>query len=120
MSKKLKDKDMTLHDTERELAEIKDKLKPLVEREAVLQRLQRHLLDVRWVAANKVTRDDVEMSEGDDIPYFSQTSTFVEWMKKHPTNKRFVEWNSRVYFKSDFLQGGLPYDSSAGLSEVPE
>ena len=110
----------TLDEINSEIAEITETLNPLHERRVVLHREKRLLMSRQFIAINKITRDDVEMSSGDGRPFFGHTTAFIDWLKKRGTTKRFAEWNDKIYFMSDFLAGKLTTDWTASIKELPE
>lgn len=71
----------------------------------------------RWIAANNVTRDQVEMSDKDDHPYFGTASDFGEWMKEN-SHKRFYEWNTQIYFVSELHAGRMDPNDTATLDDL--
>lgn len=112
---------MTIEEIDKELAEIELKTKPLIERQFALSRKRAELASKQFIAANKITKADVEMSSGEGKPWFVTVREFSVWLKKLPTLKRFAEWNERIYFTTDILQGHLPDDDmSATISELTE
>ena len=78
-----------------EIEVIKAKMKPLTARLTQLG-IEAQLTESRqFIDTNVITAADVELSEGDDKPYFGHVGTFAEWLTDNST-KRFAEWNSRL------------------------
>ena len=67
---------------------------------------RRKVLAAEWVVANTFTLDEIEMSDGDNKPWFGHIKTFGEWLSEN-SNKRFAEWNGRIYFTSELAAGRL-------------
>ena len=109
---------MTIEQIDRELAELAGKVRPITARMADLWRDRRRLCAAEFIRANNVTRDQIEMSSGDDRPWFGRATEFGRWMREQGTSKRFCEWNGRVYFSADVMAGRLP-DAPAAVSDVP-
>lgn len=111
---------MTIEEIDAELDSLSSQLKPLHERASQLQRQWRDLASKAFIAANKITRNDVEMSSGDGKPWFNHVHAFVNWMKSQPTTKQFAEWNETIYFTTDLLSGRMPPDMPATIRDLEE
>lgn len=107
----------TLSEVRQEIEAIKEKLRPLFARMDELSRLEKDIESKLWIEANKVTRDQVEMSSGDDKPTFGDVYTFGNWLKLN-SKKRFCEWNERIYFSAEIIRGRM-CDSPGRVSELP-
>jgi len=93
-------------------------IRPLQHRVDQLRDERKALLSWQFIEANNITRADVEMSSGDDRPYFGVIETFAKWMKNRGTHKRFAEWNGTIYFTTDLLNGRMPRDMPARTSDL--
>lgn len=111
--------EMTLAEIEAEIADIAAKLKPLGERIEELERVKRKLVSRNWIAANNVTRDQVELSDGDDKPFFCDVFEFGKWMKENNVKKRFCEWNGLIYFTAEIIAGKMDRNASACIDHLP-
>jgi hypothetical protein len=60
-----------------------------------------------FIKANKVTKNDVQLSSGEGVPWFGNIFAFSEWLRGLHSIKRFCEWNGSIYFSSDMLNGRL-------------
>jgi len=79
-------------------------------REAHLRTLteaKRELESKAFIAANKLTLNDIELSSGDDKELFWHIEKFVDWLSANST-KRFAEWNTIIYFQSDLKAHRMP------------
>ena len=109
---------MTVEEVELELADIAEQMRPLRKRSADLQRELRRLRSKAFISANRVERDDVEMSSGDGKPWFGTVFEFAKWMKANKTTKRFCEWNETIYFTAEIIAGRMDPDASATINEL--
>lgn len=110
---------MTLEQVEQELAAIAEQLRPLMRRQEDLNNQLRRMRSEAFIFANSIKRDDVELSSGDSKPWFNTISEFIAWLKTQPMQKRFAEWNERIYFTSDLVSGKMPHDMPATIRELP-
>lgn len=111
---------MTIEQIDIEFQEIAKKMKPLAERSSFLTRERRILASKQFIAENKITRDDVQMSSGEGMPYMGFIGVFIDWLRAQPKKKRFAEWNHRIYFTSDLLSGLMPDGMPGTIDELPE
>lgn len=91
----------------REIAALETQLKPLLDRIATLRRKERDALSREFIAANRITREDVEMSIGDGKESFGTSYEFGSWIAAN-SKKLWVEWNGRIYHTADFMNGRMP------------
>jgi hypothetical protein len=91
----------------REIAALELELKPLLDRMATLRRKEREALSREFIAANKITRDQVETSYGDEKPWFGTAWEFGKWIAAN-SKKRWAEWNGRIYHAVDLVNGLMP------------
>ena len=103
---------------ETEIAETEAQIKPLVEKLERLTRQKREQDSRAYIAANKITRADVESSSGEGKPWFGVISEFIEWMRAQPRRKPWAEWNTLIYRTSDLLCGRMP-ESPARIDDLP-
>lgn len=89
-----------------------------------LQELQYELDRVRsqqWIAANRVTRDQVICPDDFD-EWFGIIDKFVGHLREkgYPRDgKKFAEWNGRLYFISELIAHGMRRDDGiARLDDV--
>ena len=84
-----------------------ERLLPMQEEHARLERIYHDALSTEFIAANQITKDQIEPSDGEDKPWFGTISEFVKWLGWHP-GKPWAEWNGRVYRTSDLLENRMP------------
>jgi glutathione S-transferase len=99
-----------IESVQREIKETEQAIKPLAEK---LDRLTRQLADMQsreFIAVNKITLADVEMSAGVGKPFFGDVRQFTDWMKLRAAfnAKPWAEWNGFIYHASDLLAGRMP------------
>lgn len=109
---------MTLQEIETELAGITATMVPLIARQGYLRAERGRLQSLAWIAANNVTRDQIELSAGEDRPYFEMIQTFGDWLRTRATNKRFCEWNDLLYFTSEIIAGHMDLDAPGRVEDV--
>lgn len=100
---------MNIEETKIEIASLEAQIKPLAEKLNTLRRQRERLESAAFIAGNKITVDDVEMSSGEGKPWFGNVSSFALWLKANKSTKRFAEWNGVIVFMSDLLNGNLIY-----------
>jgi hypothetical protein len=91
----------------RQIAALEIELKPLLDRMATLRRKEREALSHEFIAANQITRDQVETSYGDEKPWFGTAWEFGKWIAAN-SKKRWAEWNGRIYHAVDLVNGRMP------------
>jgi hypothetical protein len=101
----------------REIAALELELKPLLDRMATLRREERDALSREFIAANQITRDQVETSYGDEKPWFGTAWEFGKWIAAN-SKKRWAEWNGRIYHAVDLVNGRLP-DTPGDMDSLP-
>lgn len=72
-----------------------------------------------FISANKIRREDVELSDGDDKPYFGNITGFIQWLKLNST-KNYAEWNTVIYRQSDLKAGRMPEDMVATIHDLKD
>jgi len=91
----------------RQITALEIELKPLLDRMATLRRKEREALSREFIAANQITRDQVETSYGDEKPWFGTAWEFGKWIAAN-SKKRWAEWNGRIYHAVDLVNGRMP------------
>ena len=90
-----------------EIDALKAELSPLQIRLAKLERDHRDALSREFIAANGITRDQVESSaKTEDKPWFGHIADFVDWLGWHP-GKPWAEWNGTLYLVSELKAGRM-------------
>lgn len=92
----------------REIKATESAIRPLAEKLERLNRERRDLESVSFIAANKIRKDEVEMSSGDGKPWFGTVYEFGRWIRTHAISKPWAEWNGRIYHASDLMNGRMP------------
>lgn len=64
----------------REITALETQLKPLLDRMATLHQKERDLLFREFIAANRIIRENVEMSSGDGKEWFGNAYEFGKWI----------------------------------------
>jgi hypothetical protein len=88
-----------------QIAELRDRIRPLAKQLDALASQYRDARSREWIAANGVAADDVQTSRGDDLPFFGTIWAFAEWLKKTRCDKRWCEWNGRIYSTAEIIAG---------------
>lgn len=108
----------TLHDLDTEIAELERQSLAVTTQLLAAKRERWRLKSVAFIEANNITRDDVELSHGDDRPWFETIVEFGKWLTSNST-KRFCEWNETIYFTDDIIAGRMDHDAPGMISELP-
>ena len=101
----------------REIATLENQLKPLLNRMATLRRKERDALSREFIAANRITREDVEMNSGDGKEWFGTAYEFGKWIAAN-SKKLWAEWNGRIYHAADLVNGRMP-DMPGEVDHLP-
>lgn len=109
---------MTLPEIDKELAEIADAMKPLMQRNALLEAERTRLKSLEWIKANGVTRDRVQLSEEPGIRYFGDIGSFSYWLRATKSTKRFCEWNGRIHLTAEIVAGRFERDAPGRIEDV--
>jgi len=88
--------------TSEQIADLERQIQPLAATLRILHVQKSNKDSIEFIRVNRITADDVELSSGDDKPWFGNVISFIIWLRAN-TKKRFAEWNSRLYFTSDLL-----------------
>ncbi len=83
-----------------------------------LDSLRRELAEAesrQFIEANTITREDVQMSSGDEMPWHGSAWEFAEWMRANKVTKKWCEWNGIIYHVSDILNSRM--SSTPGRTE---
>jgi hypothetical protein len=91
----------------RGIASLEAEIRPLADRLQKLKRQKRKVDSRDFIAANRITLDDVEMSIGDKKPWFETAWEFGKWLAGN-SKKVWAEWNGRIYLTSDLVNGRMP------------
>ena len=70
-----------------------------------------------FININGIRRADVEMSSGDDKPWFGVIYEFTAWLKEH-SKKNWAEWNHVIYRTSDLTNGRMPPNMPATIDDL--
>lgn len=96
----------SIEELQREIADTHGMITPLTSK---LERLNLELADAlsrQYIAVNKITRDNVEMSSGEGKPWFGTAWSFGDWMRKN-SKKFWAEWNGIIYPAYDLMNGRM-------------
>lgn len=66
------------------------------------------LVSENFIKTNKIKLKDVELSSGKGKPYFLNAWQFGIWLKFN-SDKRWAEWNDRIFYRHDIIDGRMPY-----------
>ncbi len=107
----------TESDLKREIERLEHVIAPLAQQLESTRRTLRKVEAAEFVMVNRITKDDVELSDGKGKPFFHHISNFIDWMRTHST-KNWAEWNTRIYRMSDLMAGRMP-ETPACIDDVP-
>ena len=89
----------------------------LAELEA-LRRQHREAVSREWIAANRVTAGQVQLSSGDELPYFGDVMKFARWMKETGCAAPWAEWNGLLYSSAELMAGRMCRDAPGYAEHV--
>jgi hypothetical protein len=90
-----------------DLEKINAQIEPLERIRELLKREESDALSREFIAANEITLDRIEMSDGDGKPYFDTVWKFGEWLYRN-SQKPWAEWNGLIYATMDLVNGRMP------------
>ena len=96
----------SLESIEDEIRAVKEYIESYKTKLRESEEIRRKIKSRDFIAANEITMADVELSSGDDRPYFGDVWNFAKWLKSNSA-KRFAEWNGQICFQSDLIAGKL-------------
>ena len=108
----------TLKQVESELVGFMGRLRPLQEQAFALHCEAVTLRSLAWIKANSVLFVEVELSSGGDKPYFDTLSRFVAWLRSRKHNRRFCEWDGRIYCTEELLAGRMENNASCRMIDL--
>jgi hypothetical protein len=103
-----------------EIDNLNEVMSPLLKK---LQELNRELSkakSLKYIRDNSITKDMVQSSNEDNVPYFGVITVFVEWLKtnhSHP-NTKYAEWNGTIYSRKDLDNGIMPRDACGRYEDL--
>lgn len=107
---------MNSQDIKAEIERLSANIAPTVREISRLNGELRKAKSVEFIRANGITKDQVELSDGEGKPHFMIITSFIDWMKQNNCQKRWAEWNTRIYSTSE-LFGGRMDPEAPGLME---
>jgi hypothetical protein len=112
---------MIMPDENTRIDEINREIGRLCSERDGLSEQRRKRMAADFIAEHRVTRADVELSDGDDRPWFGHVGAFGKWLSSRPRadQKRFCEWNGVLNWTSDIIAGRLS-QMRVHLSDLPE
>lgn len=87
-----------------ELKTIEAEMRSLHARKDVLLNMENTARSKQWAKDNGVTLDQIQLSQGEGMPYFMDLYSFSAWNLTNPIKKKFFEWNKKVYPWEGFLK----------------
>ena len=96
-----------LNELSLEIEATKAKLEPLMAQMIRLNREQAELESLDFIAVNSIRKQDVELSSGDDKPWFGTAWEFGKWLASN-SKKVWAEWNGRIYHTTDLVNRRMP------------
>lgn len=91
------------------------RLAPQLQELEALRRQLRESASLEWIAANRVTLDQVQRSKGDGVPWFGHVSRFCDWLTATGCQKRWAEWNGWLYWTAELMVGR--FEPTPGMME---
>jgi hypothetical protein len=85
-----------------EIRKLNEQIEPLQRARDELKREESEVLSREFIAANNITLDDIEMSNGEEKPWFGHAYAFGEWLKTN-SKKPWAEWNGGIYHAADLI-----------------
>ena len=101
--------------TQELIDDLEAEIAPLTERLEQLKRQKRDEDSREFIAVNRITRDDVEMSSGEGKPWFGTIWEFGRWMRTRAVTKPWAEWNGMIYQSTGLMSDPPRPHTSAGL-----
>lgn len=90
----------------REILVLNVTITPYEKRLARLEREKNNLTSRLFIAKHDIHRADIEMSTGKGKPWFGHVDEFIKGIKGLAHQKRFIEWNDKVYLTKDVMKHG--------------
>lgn len=101
-----------------EIDALQASVKPLLDRIEALRGQRCIALSHEWIAANGVTRADVAVSDGPDVPFFNTLTAFAEWLRTTGNTRRWVEWNGVIYSAAEVAAGRMAREAPGRIEHV--
>lgn len=73
-----------------------------------------------FISENRITKDDVQLSHGDDLPWFGHITNFVDWLRKTNCKRPWAEWNGTLYSTKRLINGGEAIGSYKAVGRVKD
>lgn len=110
---------MTVQEIDIEITKLHSQIHQLKQKVELLESTKRHLKSKAFIELYSVTKNQVELSDGEGKPWFGTVHEFGGWLKRH-SSKRFCEWNSYIYLTSEIIAGRMDREACGLVSDLPE
>lgn len=99
-----------------EIERRKAELQPALSKIAYLENQLREVRSREWIAAHKITREQVYFSSNVDEPWLGDICMLAAHVKRTSCTKPWIEWNGVLYPTHEVMLGRFQ-PSSPGLAE---
>ena len=87
-----------------ELGVVEMKIKNLQEYQRLLNSQKIEIESREFIKENGIKLSDVELSKGENKPWFDTTTEFAAWMLVK-SSKKWAEWHDQIISRSDLIKG---------------
>ena len=87
--------------------EMEEKIHPLQQAKNLLQQELEHAQSLNFIEVNRITLDDVQMSNEKGMPYHFNINDFAAWLRYHRGNKFWAEWNGTIFSIDEIISGKM-------------
>ena len=91
------------------IQQIDEQLKPLMQEKSRLNSELGKLESEEFIAINGITKEQVEDSDGEGVPWLGTFIKFGEWLHEH-SDKPWCAWNGYLYQSSEIINGRMSRD----------
>ncbi len=110
---------MTSEQIQAEIDRLNARLKPLLAERDALNHQCRDARSREFIAANRITLDQVQLSSGDGVPWFGDLKPFADWLIATKCRKRWAEWNGCLFMVSELSHYRADWSTTGYLEHVP-
>ncbi len=88
------------------VAELDAQIAKLTAERNRLQHVADKNASIEFIRVNQITRDKVQMSSGQGVPWYGTLAEFGRWCRDR-SDRNWAEWNGRLHHMSDIIKGRM-------------
>lgn len=112
--------ELTAKQIEADIKSLEAIIKPYQESLGLLRLQHMNAVSREWVERNGITTDQVQLRDGDGVPWFGDAYSFGKWMRHTDCKKKWAEWNGCIYDSAMLMAGTMTREAPGMIEHVPD